>query len=167
MSRVCIFNIEDNIKDFKRLNYIAKEIVKISLENDIGVSFNSNYCEDLWREPIIKNYFVVSDSFLYRQSDELLSTNYFWEDGSINSYKKKFIERFSFFNILLNKLFSLGLENIEILFSDVNLIDELKNFETIQTNKLIFLNDLLNVTLQSIDEFGGQIPNSLRFKIVK
>lgn len=168
MSSVCIFNIVDEISDYNKLNYIARELMQTAINNNLGISFFSTYYDGLIDLPQIKNYFLLSDSFIYRHCNELISTNEFWQDGSASSFKKNFISHFKFFDILLNKLFGLGIENIEIYFADVDEpIESLKEFKVVRTNYSNFVNDLLNVVLEEMNEWGGTIPTSLKFELTK
>lgn len=166
MSSICIFNIQDDLKEYVVLNNIAKELVKTALENEMGIFFANTFYKDINFINKMNNSFLLSDSFLYVHSDELLCTNGFWNDRNIVSYKKKFIEKFQFFNIVLDKLYFLGIRKIEIYFADLDdTFDDFNEFEIIQTNREKFLNDLLSVTLENMNEFGGTVPTSLKFLI--
>ena len=108
MSRVCVFNFVDEIKDYERLSYVVNELIQTALDNGISISFNSDYY-DLNSLPEFKIYFLLSDSFVYRHSDELLSPNGLWDGEDIESFKENFIDRFKIFEILIDKLFMLGI----------------------------------------------------------
>lgn len=165
MSSVCIFNIVDKINDYDKLNHIARELVQTALDNELGISFNSNFY-DLTKVSTIKNYFMLSNSFIYRHSDELLSPKGLWDGNSVDLFKKEFINRFRFFQILLDKLCSLGVEKVEIYFVDIDEPPEsLRDFEVVQSNGFEFVDNLLKVVLSEMDEFGGTIPTFLKFEV--
>ena len=167
MSRVCVFNFVDEIKDYERLCYVVNELIQTALDNGIGISFNSDYY-DLNSLPEFKIYFLLSDSFVYRHSDELLSPNGLWDGEDMESFKENFIDRFKIFEILIDKLFMLGINRFEIYFIDVNTpVEEIKNFESVKTTGKEFSLTLLKTVLEESEEWGCTIPNDLKFQIEK
>lgn len=116
MSTILVIKYQTPSYDFDNINHLANTIIHHALKNNYAVSFNDEYANEFLQGNVI-NSIIVSDSFLYRQADELLDvTEYSYsEDSVFNSF---FIHKYSFLQFIAETLLNNGAKNITIYISD-------------------------------------------------
>lgn len=139
MSAICVVNLKEHDLKFEDLNSLAKKIIAFCLKSDLAAFF---HCQDYGYELIQKadmtNYFLMSDSFLYKNC-EFLDTTMFSYDK--DRFKVEFFQKYSFFYELIGIIFAYHINAIEIYIS-VDPTEEFDDFIPIQTSQNEFLNDL-------------------------
>lgn len=169
MSSFCCVNLAKNkvSKHFKKYNQIANRVVEYALEHKFAVFFNSyDYGLNIIEEADMKDFFLVSDSFLYKNC-ELLNTTEFarkmLKDEMFDT-KKAFFRKYRIFNELVNIIFEYEVSEIEIYFTDD--AENLSEFDVKQTTKENFLLDLYNAVEAAVPEYAGLFP-TVKFCIKK
>lgn len=155
MSAICLVNLKDHTLSFEKLNNLAKELVKYSLENNLGVFFNTtDYGYDIIESGSMRNYFLLSDSFLY-ENCEFLEESYLLALGvkSNEEVQKRFLEKFSFFDQIIKILFQNDITIIEIYISEYGTEETAQEFTENVTTKDKFLEKLYNTFVNSEDVF--------------
>ena len=99
MSQLFLVDLGSDYINFDLYNNLAKDLVEFALKQDIGVFFgDQGYYYDLIRESEIRNYFIVSDSFLYRNCGFLTTESI--EFSLFDNVKSKNIPSFSLVKLL-------------------------------------------------------------------
>ena len=161
MSSFCFVYLAKNkvSKHFKTYNQLANRVVKYALEHKFAVFFNSyDYGSNIIEEAGMKDFFLVSDSFLYKNC-ELLNTTKFARkmlNYEMFDNKKAFFRKYRIFSELLNIIFDYDVSEIEIYFTDD--AENLSEFDEIRTTKENFLLDLYNAVEAAIPEYAGLFP---------
>lgn len=156
MSAICIVDLKNHGLDFNQLNQLAKEIIQYTLNNNLAASFNDDYDEELIKEIGTSNFFLMSDSFLYRHADFLDTTSLFL-DGNIDKFRKEFFERFSFFTEIIKILFKFKILAIDI-YLDITNCSSIEDFVAIETNQDDFLKDLFDSVIKYANEYAYGFP---------
>lgn len=171
MGRFCCINLKENslkIND-KYYNKLAKEIIDYALKNNIAAFFNSfDYWEDIISKADMKDFFLISDSFLYKSCELLDNTEFIKlieENDDINVYKNAFINKYSFFKDLVDIIFKYNVSLIEIYISEDDMT-EFEDFKSINSTKDTILLDLFQCVMNNIDKFGNEFPD-LKISIKK
>ena len=142
MSELCIVNLKEHKLDYEKLNAMAKHLVKVALDNNIAVFFHDyDYGGELIADAKMKNFFLMSDSFLYKNCD-FLDTTIFKNVSDIELFRKEFLERFRFFDAILQTVFEYDVELVEIYITEDPIADREEDFEEVHTSQRDFLNDL-------------------------
>ena len=160
MSALFVINLKEPKIGFKKLNKLANKIIKFSLKNNIGVSFNCyDYYEKIIQEADMQNFFFVSESFLFKNCD-ILDTSKF-----INQHKPKkiFFSKFKFLKKLVSLIKKSGLEKIEVFLSGDS-VEEISDFKEIWTKKENLLIDLYDELFIRENEISCVFP-SLKINI--
>lgn len=115
MSAICIVNLKEHNLNFDELNALAKKIVKYCLDHELGAAFNAfDYGENLIEEENMRNFFLLSDSFLYKNCD-ILNDIPFVDSYNVSDSEKVFTEKYSFFNDILKIIFSFNVYEVTVL----------------------------------------------------
>ena len=160
MSGVCIVNLKKHDLEFKEMDELANRLVKIALKDHVAVFFHSNYGADLIKALGLKNYFVMSDSFVYRNCDFLDVVPFIMDFlngfGPVYlddvSFREAFKEHFNFFNEMMDCIFKFAVSEIEIYISPNGFADTADDFEPIQSDREHFIEDFYNTLY---DELGN------------
>lgn len=158
MSALLLIKYDVQNVDFANLDKLAKTIVADGLRNDYAVSFNDSYASDFLQGKAT-NTIVVSDSFLYRQADELLDiTEYVYEDEQV--FKRKFAQKYSFLQCLAEKLLDFGARNIEIYFSTSDGCVA-SDYVCVETTANALTENLLDTFLKNAHQTGFTFPDMI------
>lgn len=157
MSELCLVDLSKNEMNFNELNDLAVQLVKIALADNIAIFFHSfDYGYEIIKEAKMKNYFLMSDSFLYKNCG-FLNTSFFKDVRKIEQCREEFIERFKFFNDILSCIFKYNINQIEIYITmdcSVNIND----FDCLLCSKDNFLFKLFEVIFNYADEYAYGFP---------
>jgi len=150
MSEICIINLKNHTLDFEGLNILANELIKVALDNNVAVFFNSyDYGEELIKNIDMHNFFLMSDSFLYKNCG-FLESGWFikgYRNGFQNteSIKSVFISKYSFFNKIIATIFKYKVNEIELLLSNaIYAVHNKEDFNIIKTDKNDFFDKLFD-----------------------
>lgn len=67
MSAICIVNLKRHSLNYNEMNLMSKDLIRIALLNDVSVFFHSyDYGEKIIKSAQMQNFFLMSDSFLYK-----------------------------------------------------------------------------------------------------
>lgn len=156
MSALLLIKYDVHNVEFANLDKLSKTIVADGLRNDYAVSFNDSYASDFLHGKAT-NTIVVSDSFLYRQADELLDvTEYVYEDEQV--FKRKFAQKYIFLQRLVEKLLDFDAQNIEIYFSTSDGCDA-SDYVCVETTASALTENLLDTFLKNASQTGFTFPD--------
>lgn len=164
MSSFCCINLKENNlkKDFNSYNELAKELMAYALNNDLAIFFNSyDYWQDVIEKGKFNEFFLLSDSFLYKSCELLDNTEFvklIEENDDINVYKNAFIKKYSLFKDIVDIIFKYSVSVIEIYISEDD-ITEYEDFKNLVSTKETILNDLFESVINSVNEYGNEFPN--------
>lgn len=165
MSNICIVNLKDNNinNNVKILNRLSKELIQYSLDNNIAVFFNSyDYGEEIINEAKMKCFFLMSDSFIYKNC-EFLSTNFLMKTNNKN-IEKVFLKKYQFFEDVLKIIFKYDVSLIEIFISVDGAVNCVEDFNIIKSSRDSFLIDLYKVFAEDIYDGPFCFP-TVKFEI--
>ena len=123
MSEICIINLKKNSMNYQDMNSLATCLVKIALKNGVSVFFNSyDYGTELIKNNEMHNFFLMSDSFLYKNCG-FLENRWFIKDekkyiDDSTELIKDFKQSYRFFNEIIDSIFQYNIEIIEVWLSD-------------------------------------------------
>ncbi len=149
MSAICIVNLKESnlIGEFDNYNRLAKELIQFALDNDIAIFFNSyDYGEEIIRDGGMKNFFLMSDSFLYKNCEFLNTTDLAYDWGSDRA-KQKFMKKYGFLKEMLKIVFRYDVRLVELFVSDDGSVDRVSDFEELKSNSETFLTDIYDYIL--------------------
>ncbi len=159
MSELCLFNIKEKKLKFEELNELAKDVTRYSLENGYGSFFNTaDYAYDFVEKVGIKTYFILSDSFLYKNADDLLDTTRFAYDSK-SDYRKHFFETFSFFEDYLDIVFKYDVDSVEVWIDGNGTATEIEDYDRLLSEKRNFTKTLYDVFMKMSKETGYTFPS--------
>ena len=167
MSGICAFNLKKHKMQFDELNDLAKEIVRYCLDHDLGATFNlPDGVEYLVEQEHMKNYFWLSDSFLYTQCDFLeIIPDVDREDW--DNPKNAFTEKFAFFNDLLKIIFEHNVSEVSVLI-DAWVTEDLEDFEVLSATPDNFSQVLFGAVKASAeDRYHLYVIPSLKITVEK
>lgn len=162
MSSFCCINlIRNNISNnFKAYNKLAKQLIQFALDNDIAVFFNSyDYGEELIREANMKDFIIISDSFLYKNCELLNNTDFvrILSEKNITDYKNAFIIKYSVFQKILDIIFQYDVSAVELYITEDELCS-ISEFKKINSTKDKLIDDLYLCVENSVSEYGNEFP---------
>lgn len=168
MSSFCCINLKDtNFENsYDSFNDLANVLVRFALDNKIAVFFNSHdYGETLIRAARMRDFFLISDSFLYKNCEFLDNTGLLqqYEINPLFDFKSEFLKKYDFFKKIIEIIFSYNVSYIEIYITEDN-TDNIDDFKTIISTKDGFMNDLYKTIIKAIPTCGGEFP-TVRFII--
>lgn len=168
MSEFCLFdlkNINTNIS-YDKLNEMAKTITRFCLDKDLAAFFNSyDYGVELINEVKMECFFLMSDSFLYKNCNFLDTTEFAYCNNE-EQFKKGFLKKFDFFIDLLNIIFSYEITEIDIYLSEDGAVNCVEDFIVYKTTQKNFLKDLFNCIIKHVDEYARCFP-TVKFEVTK
>lgn len=158
MSELCLFNIKEKNLKFEELNELAKDVTRYSLKNGYGSFFNTaDYAYDFVEKVGMKTYFILSDSFLYKNADDLLDTTRFAYDSK-SDYRKHFFETFSFFEDYLDIVFKYDVDSVEVWIDGNGTATEIEDYDRLLSEKRNFTKTLYDVFMKMSKETGYTFP---------
>lgn len=159
MSELCLFNIKEKNLKFEELNELAKDVTRYSLENGYGSFFNtSDYAYELIEKAGMKTYFILSDSFVYENADDLLDTMRFVYDSK-SDYKKHFLETFGFFEDYLDIVFKYDVDSVEVWIDGNGTATEIEDYDRLISEKGDFTTTLYDFFMKMCNETGYTFPS--------
>lgn len=157
MSAYCIYNIKEHTMTFEEFDSLAKELVQYGVRKNIGFFFHSFYVSDLIKSEKMQNYFLISDSFLYQNADELLSVG---ATAGLVEFKKKY----SFFEDIIKILRKYKIQKLVLYISDET--EEISDFETFETSDNNLIETLFENIEKNKEKFAGRFyPLKIVFKL--
>lgn len=140
MSAICIVNFKEHGLDFSELNCLANELVAFALKKGLGVSFNArDYGYELIREAGMSSYFLLSDSFLYKNCEFLEEPLYLLERETERRSYAAFRERYLFMEEMLSLIFRHRVSCVELYLSEDGSESSVPEFSPIQTTAEDFM----------------------------
>lgn len=160
MSAICIFNLKQHQLKFDSMNDLARNLVDYSLNNNLGVFFNSyDYGADIIKDADMKCFFLMSDSFVYKNCDDLLDTSFLTDPSDLTQCKQEFSQHFRFFNDVMDIVFEHDVSKIEVFISEDGSTSKKSDFITLNTSKDKFLETLLNSIVENADRYAYTFPD--------
>ena len=165
MSAICLVNLKINNWAFDEFNSFAKKLVRYCLEYDnLAVFFNSfDYAESLIVEEHMRNFFLLSDSFLYKNCEFLEEVPYIDPFNLVES-EKTFVKKYGFFNDIFKIVFEHNVSEITVFLSVDGSVEHSCEFIPLYATSETFLHILFDSVITNADKFAYQIP-SLKFTI--
>lgn len=162
MSAVCLLNFNTKHLTFEQLNNLANDMVKNALLNGIAVYFNDNIVEEFLSDEKSNTSVILSDSFLYRNADDLLDfTNFAYETEE--NYKTIFIQKYSFLSQLIDIVLGYKIESIDLYISEQGNFD---NYIYVETKKENAVYELFNTFMEHSLKTGYTFPD-LKIHIIR
>ena len=162
MSAVCLLNFNTKHLIFEQLNNLANDMVKNALLNGIAVYFNDNIVEELLSDEKSNTSVILSDSFLYRNADDLLDfTNFAYETEE--NYKTIFIQKYSFLSQLIDIVLGYKIESIDLYISEQGNFD---NYIYVETKKENAVYELFDTFMEHSLKTGYTFPD-LKIHIIR
>ena len=160
MSAIFIVNLKEYNLTFEELNNLAKKLVRYCLNsNNLAVFFNSfDYGESLIKEENMKNFFLLSDSFLYKNC-EFLEDVPFINPMELVKSEKTFTEKYKFFNDIFKIVFGFNVSEITIFMSCDGSADNSSDFKELSATPKNFLHLLFDSVINNAEKFAYQIPS--------
>lgn len=154
MSAICIVNLKKHNLKFDDLNDLAKELVRYCLNHDnLAVFFHSFDCQkNLIDEEHMRNYFLISDSFLYRNC-ELLEDTFYAPEMNLSEAEKKFNEKFKFFLDMFEIIFKYNVSELTVLIDD-SVAESINDFEPLSATPENFLHLFFSYVVEYADCSG-------------
>ena len=174
MSGVCIINFKKHNLTFDQMNELAEKLMYIALQNHVAIFFHSHYRKDLIDNVKMKNYFVMSDSFFYRNCNflnvvpivESCMGNVMYVNHENAVFRAKFIKRYYFFDLIIQCIFQYDVDLLEIYISESGCVNKNEDFEVINTSAQLFLSDLFDSLVDMHNGFNYEFPDA-KFVIPK
>ena len=159
MSAICIVNLKEHNLEFDQLNSLANELVSLALKNKVAVFFNvRDYGYDIIQEAEMRNYFLMSDSFLYENCGFLEEPLFKLERETAQKTYEAFFGRYKFFNEMIRLIFRYDVLNIEMYITEDGAVNCIDDFHTIRTNVEDFMQKLFCLVFDPqtnmLTEFG-------------
>lgn len=165
MSAICLVNLKINSLNFDEFNDLAKKLVRYCLAREnLAVFFNSfDYGKTLIVDEHMKNFFLLSDSFLYKNC-EFLEEVPFIDPFNLVESEKVFTEKNNFFNDVFNIVFSYNVSEITVFLSIDGSVERSDEFIPLSATPENFLHIFFNSVISNAEKCAYQIP-SLKFTI--
>lgn len=165
MSAICLVNLKINSLNFDEFNDLAKKLVRYCLEcGNLAVFFNSfDYDKTLIVDEHMKNFFLLSDSFLYKNC-EFLEEVPFIDPFNLVESERAFTEKYDFFNDIFNIVFNYNVSEITVFLSIDGSVEHSYEFVPLSATPENFLHTLFDSVITNADKCAYQIP-SLKFTI--
>ena len=156
MSAIFIVDLKRHNLSFDSMDDLARKIVKIALKEKIGVFFNSfDYAVDLIEDAKMKSFFLLSDSFFYKNCD-FLNTDMF--DISNKRFKKIFIKKYKFVEKILCEIKKAGVTSIDVYISCDGCTEVVSDFIDEKANMDSFLEGMFRGIFKYSNEYAYGFP---------
>ena len=171
MSGVCIINLKKHNLTFEKINELAEKLMFVALQNHVAVFFHSNYRKDIIESAKMQNYFVMSDSFVYRncnflETNSIIEKLYLNNAFSYEEFHRAFKERSKFFNEIIDNIFQYDVSLIEIYISGSGCVSSANDFELRKTSTKNFLLDLFSSLQDYENDYNYEFSN-VKFELRK
>lgn len=154
MSAICLISFDTKKLSFEQLNKLANQTMMTALLNNYAIFYNDCFAEKFMKREKQKTTILLSDSFLYRNADDLLDVTAFAYDSDAD-YKRKFIKKYSFFTALINVIFSYNIDSINLYITEQG-DDDYIYLETKNDN---MVEELFNLFIKNSSKTGYTFPN--------
>lgn len=161
MSMLCFFNFDAKRLSFKKLNDLSNEIIKNALLNGFAAFFNDSFLDEIKIRENLSTTILLSDSFLYRNSDDLLDVTDFVYDTEL-TLKNKFIRKYDFLLQFADIIFKYDINKLDFYV----LTQGYENYTFIQAQKSCATEALLDIFLSQVFKTGFTFPD-LKIQIEK
>ncbi len=181
MSGFCLFNLKKHNLNFENLNDLANALVSIALKNQLGIFFNCNdYGKEIIQATGMRDYFHLSNSFLYKNCDFLDIPNLIMHICNVNSVEEldisllpnkveiqqEFLREYCFFEEILECIFKFDVFEIEIYITDeYGPVLFFEEFNPIIVDEKNFLNQLFDSLNDSLGNGFNYEFSATRFII--
>lgn len=165
MSAICLVILKKHNLAFDELNDLANKLVRYCLNcGELAVAFNSfDYAEKLIEQENMKDFFFLSDSFLYKNC-EFLEEVPFIDTTDLEKFEKQFKDRYRFFNDIFKVIFGFNVSEITIFMSTDGASDTAEDFMPLTATPDTFLHLLFDSVINNAEKFAYQI-HSLKITI--
>jgi len=192
VSEIFLVDFKNDNLTFNKLNALSIDIVKFCLKNNIGVFFNLNRPVDFIKLAHIKNYFLLSDNFVYDYADDLLSgtedclkvafahelelnKNLKFNISDINigkthrdkKFREEFYNKYNWITGLLDILFRHDCKKIDIYIDDIHCFDESDEYHVITTNEKNILKDMCDDIIENEAEWSYHFLPETKYEIIE
>lgn len=158
MSLSCIFNLKLNSEKFEEVNQLANDIIRYANNNGLGVFFNIRGYKIITQAEM-ETYFILSNSFLYENGNELLSTQFINDFSNEVSSKLEFVAHFKFFEAILKLIFNYKVNIVEI-YIDSCVGTNIEDFDVYYANQNNFLDILYKSIINSANFYAYGFPTA-------
>lgn len=155
MSAICIVNLKKHNLEYDKLNDMAKKIVRYCLDHDnLAVFFNAlDYGKNLVDDEHMQNFFLLSDSFLYKNC-EFLEDFYYNPETELAETEKDFNEKYKFFLDIFDIVFQYDVSEITVYVDDS--VAGINDFEPLSATTEEFLPLFFRYVVE-MSGYGGYI----------
>ena len=162
MSEIFIVDLGQHNLSFDELDLLSKKIVALALKNDIGVFFHSfDYGTNIIESGGMKNFFLMSDSFLYKNCGFLDTTMFNVPDFK---FKKSFMKKYKFIDKILAEIKRAHIKSVDIYISTDGSVENVSDFVEKNVCKKDFLQKMFFDILEYADIFAYSFP-TVKYKI--
>ena len=168
MSAICIVNLKEHRLAHKELNCLADELVSFALKRHLGVHFHArDYGYDLIQDAKMSNYFLLSDSFLYKNCEFLEEPLYPLERETVQQTYDAFYEKFHFMEEMLFLIFRQDVSCVELYLSTDGSVGSLLDFVSMQTNAEGFMNCLFQTVYDPEEKMFADAFPTVKLRIFR
>lgn len=147
MSEICIIDLSKNNFSSQKREFIARQLLKISVKKKFGITFRGD--DEKYLKYKMNFYFYLSDSPLYSTSDLCDFTNQcFYEENKI---RKNVVKKFNSLINCLRSLIKIGCSEIDVYITDDIYEFEELNFKKIESKKNSYIKDIIDYFEKNID----------------
>lgn len=107
----------------------------------------------------MKCFFLMSDSFVYKNCDDLLDTSFLTDPSNLTQCKKEFSHHFRFFKDIADIVFRYEVHEVEVYISEDGSTSKKSDFIQLETTKEMFLDTLLNSIWDNADKYAFTFPD--------
>ena len=166
MSGFYAVNLSKHKVPLKGLKELSYELVEYVITKKIGIHFNPyDYMEDIIKNAGMKDFFVLSSSFLHKNFDYIEDTSFISDFSDVENSWIEFVDYLGFLNDINNVIFSHNVSEIEVFLSSGEVTD-IEGFIEKETDKQNFLRLIFNSIYEFSDFYSYGFP-SLRVKVCK
>lgn len=160
MSAVCIFDFTKSKLEYSQLNDLLKTLTEAALTKDMAILYRyRGYADDIVQSADLKQYFILSNSFVYPDCGFLEPEEYTkTTSGKFNF--SAFSAKFGVLQELLDILFRFHVQVVEIYTTIDGSVNSENDFEEISCTKSSFLDCLFKNVESHAPEYAYGFPTS-------
>ena len=178
MSGMLLFHLKKHRCEYEELNVMSKKLVALALEKNFGIVFNCPESDnETFSSGALRDFFHISDSFLYRNYDflnmpdlmlKLCGANDI-DELDLKHYPSKeeirdgFINEFEFLNQILDIVFEFEVDLIEMIVVDslTGIFLPYEEYEEYHLSRNSFLYDLFHLLNDPLNNgFNYEFPTA-------
>lgn len=158
MSELYLVNLKNHNMNLEELKLLSNNLMRLALDKNFAIFFNSyDYAKDLILENSMKEFFILSDSFLYKNCG-FLNTNFLENLLDYNESEKQFVENFDFLNLINETIFKYKINEIEIFITADGAVNCIEDFEEIECKCNEYLKVLFKNIIIKANEYAYGFP---------